>query len=137
MNRFGTVPFFVIAIFVVVARAVPSFETSIGLWVGNNPVPLEEDQFFISKFNESIRLWCKVTTPKTRWTECTWIWKELAVQEPPGYCKIFLANGLVDYNTCNTTLKFVEDRCEVEIPATVLENHEGNWSCKLGKVGEK
>jgi hypothetical protein len=109
-----------------------------GLWVGNNPVPLEEDQFFISKLNESIKLWCKVTTPKTRWTECTWIWKELAVQEPPSYCKIILPNNvIVGPDICNTTLKIVEDRCEVEIPATVLENHEGDWSCKLGKVDDK
>jgi hypothetical protein len=134
MNRFGNVALFVALNAVAVVRAASSFETSIGLWVGNNPVPIDEGEVFISKKNESIRLWCKTTTPKTRWTECSWTWKELSDEDPPTYCKIVVKEGDEDYNNCNKTLKYVEDRCEVTIPATEIEKHEGDWRCTLGKM---
>ena len=130
MNQFESVPLFVALTVVVVIRVAASYETSMGLWVGKDPVTLIEGQVFISKSNESIRLWCETKPSTTPWTVCVWHWKE--IPDDDNACALILVDGDVSYNTkCNGTLEYIGGRCEVNIPATDLKRHEGDWKCTL------
>ena len=128
INQFKSVPLFVALTVVVSIRVAASYETSMGLWVGKDPVTLNEGQVFISKVNESIRLWCETKPSTTAWTMCVWQWKEIPDDKA---CALILEDGVVSYNRCNGTLEYIGGRCEVKIPAIDLKKHEGDWKCTL------
>ena len=100
------------------------YPTTIGLQNDDGQdIPLDVITGFVSKLNEPFNLWCQSDHV---WNNCMWYWNIKDTSQK--FCRI-LSNGSYDgypgFSVSGT-------RCQIRIPKTIQEEHEGKWKCELG-----